>query len=366
MKERPLLIPAVLCGGSGKRLWPLSRDSRPKQFLRLLGEHTLFQTTILRTQLRSDCGPIIAVANHEHRFVVAEQLRALNVVSSNIVLEPAGRNTCAAATVAAQVAMQIDPDAILLLMPSDHLIRNNLAFLAAIDRGLQAAAQGKLVLFGIEPDQPATGYGYIELGPELPTAANTYHVERFIEKPERPMAESYLATGRFVWNSGIFLLPAALFLEEVRTLNPQTSNCVELALANAGKDADFIRLEADPFLKAPSISIDCAIFEKTDRAAVVRVDMDWSDIGSWSAIWEAMDKDRFDNATFGKCISEQTTGSYLRSEGPLIAAIGLRDVVIVATNDVVLALDKAYDQDVKGIVERIREYQTFADALNLT
>ena len=189
-EDRPLLIPAILCGGSGTRLWPLSRDSHPKQFLRLLGEHTLFQTTALRTKQRSDCGPIIAVANYEHRFIVAEQLRALDVASSNIVLEPAGRNTCAAAAVAAQVAMHLDPDAIFLLMPSDHLIRNNSAFLGAIDRGLQAAAQGKLVLFGIEPDRPATGYGYIELGPELPTAVNTYHVERFIEKPERPMAES--------------------------------------------------------------------------------------------------------------------------------------------------------------------------------
>jgi mannose-1-phosphate guanylyltransferase/mannose-6-phosphate isomerase len=347
-----VIHPVILSGGTGSRLWPLSRSLFPKQLLALAGEHSLIQDTVLRTQGAGFAAPMI-ICNSEHRFLIAEQMREAEIAPQAIVLEPQGRNTAPAATIAALMLAADDPGALMLLMPADHIIRNRTAFLNAVDRAAHAAGQDYLVTFGITPDAPETGYGYIRRGSPLKGLTDCFGVARFVEKPDAATAASYLASGDYDWNSGMFLFKAQIFLDEVERLEPQLlAHCRE-AVAKGRRDLDFFRLEPESFAKARAISIDYAVMERTKKAAVVPVEMGWSDIGSWEALWTAASRDGLGNATKGDVLHHGTRNSYLRSEGPLVAAVGVEDMVVVATPDAVLVSHKSASQDVKRIVEQL-------------
>ncbi|HVI33722.1 mannose-1-phosphate guanylyltransferase/mannose-6-phosphate isomerase [Phenylobacterium sp.] len=346
------IYPVILSGGSGSRLWPLSRESYPKQLLPLAGPRTMLQETALRVADAKRFHPVMVVANAEHRFVIAEQLREAGAAAPTIVLEPAARNTAAAVASAALLTSSEDSDAVILVMPADHTIPARADFLAAIEAGLPAAREGALVLFGIQPDTPATGYGYIRGGEALSGAARK--VEAFVEKPDLATAEAYLESGDYYWNSGIFLLPARAVLEELERHEPQVLAAVQAAVAAATRDMDFLRLDPETFSACPSISIDYAVMERTARAAVVPSSFVWSDVGAWSALWELADRDGDDNVEIGDTLAENTRGSYLRSEGPLIATVGVEDLIVIATPDAVLVASRHADQHVKRVVERLK------------
>jgi mannose-1-phosphate guanylyltransferase/mannose-1-phosphate guanylyltransferase/mannose-6-phosphate isomerase len=346
------IFPVILSGGSGSRLWPLSRESFPKQLLPLAGQRTMLQETALRVADPALFHPVMVVANAEHRFVIAEQLREAGERAATIVLEPMAKNTAPAVAAAALIAQDADPQALILVMPADHAVPDREGFLEAVRAGAPAAREGMLVLFGIQPDSPATGYGYIRAGEALEGQA--CKVEAFVEKPDQATAESYLADGRFSWNSGIFLLPAAAVIAELEAHEPGVIAAVRAALAAAKKDLDFIRLDPEAFAKSPSISIDYAVMEKTAKAAVVPSSFVWSDVGAWSALWKLGQRDGADNVAIGDTVACDTRGSYLRSEGPLIATVGVEDLIVVATADAVLVANKHKDQDVKKIVERLK------------
>jgi mannose-1-phosphate guanylyltransferase/mannose-1-phosphate guanylyltransferase/mannose-6-phosphate isomerase len=346
------IFPVILSGGSGSRLWPLSRESFPKQLLPLAGERTMLQETALRVADPARFQPVMVIANAEHRFVIAEQLREVGQGAPTIVLEPVARNTAPAVAAAALIAAQQDPDAVILVMPADHAVPDVAGFLAAVDAGLAAAQGGALVLFGIQPDSPATGYGYIRAGAAL--AGQAHQVEAFVEKPDLATAESYLADGRYSWNSGIFLLPAKAVIAELETHEPAVIAAVREALGAARRDLDFVRLDPDAFGASPSISIDYAVMERTARAAVVPSTFAWSDVGAWSALWKLSRRNENDNVEIGDTLAEDTRGSYLRSEGPLIATVGVENLIVVATPDAVLIARRDKDQDVKKVVERLK------------
>lgn len=347
------IAPVILAGGSGTRLWPLSHESLPKQFLALTESRTLLQATALRTAGQPDfCDPIV-VANMEHRFRAADQLLEVGVRARSLVVEPFGRNTGPAATVAAMILADSDPDALMLLMPSDHVIGNPDAFLSAIWTGAEAARDGNFVLFGTKPSYAATAYGYIEIGERL--ADNVHRVRRFVEKPAPAAAEQFVATGRFFWNSGIFLLPVRAFLAEIQRLAPDVASAARTAFESAVVDADFTRLDADAFGAAPSTSIDHAVFEKTERAVVIPVEMGWQDIGSWSSIWQAAGKDDAGNVLVGNVVADRTSNSYLRTDGPRLAVLGVDDMVVVATSDAVLVVRLDCDQDIRRVADLFTE-----------
>ena len=349
-----LIHPIILSGGTGSRLWPLSRSLFPKQLLALAGEHSLIQDTVLRTQ-GSDFAPPLIVCNTEHRFLIAEQMRQAGITPQGIVLEPVGRNTAPATAIAALIVADKNPESLMLMMPADHIVRNRTAFLQAVERAAAAARQDYLVTFGISPDAPETGYGYIRRGTALKDLAGSFAVARFVEKPDAATAAGYIASGDYSWNSGLFLFKASVFLAELERLEPEMlAHCRE-ALAKGGKDLDFFRLESTAFAKAKAISIDYAVMERTDKAAVVPVEMGWSDIGSWEALWATATRDASGNATKGDVLHHGTRNSYLRSEGPLVAAVGIEDVVVVATQDAVLVSHKSASQDVKRIVEQLEK-----------
>jgi mannose-1-phosphate guanylyltransferase/mannose-1-phosphate guanylyltransferase/mannose-6-phosphate isomerase len=296
----------------------------------------------------------MVIANHEHRFLIAEQLRGIGTLQSRIILEPKGRNTAPAAAVAALVALQKDPDSILLLMPADHAIPDVAAFQAAVTAGLKAAEAGHFVLFGITPTQAATGYGYIRHGEPLEGAPGAYRVARFAEKPDRSTAEGYVASGEYAWNSGIFLLPARKLLEELERLEPELLQACREAVERAGTDLDFLRLDPEAFGRARSVSIDYAVMERTSAAAVVPVSFPWSDIGAWSALQEMGQKDESGTVSLGEVVALDTKDSYIRSEGPLVATLGVENLIVVATPDAVLVTTRNRDQDVKLIVDRLK------------
>ena len=354
MSDQRPIVPVLLSGGTGTRLWPLSRESYPKQLLPLVDRQTMLQETAARVKDRSRYEPLIVVGNAEHRFIIAEQLRAIGVDDATIILEPAGRNTAPAAVVAALAAMRRDPDAMVLLMPADHVVRDGAAFQEAVRLGAEAAAKGEFVLFGIRPSEPATGYGYIEIGAELPGAPDAFRVASFVEKPDRATAERYLESGRFLWNGGFFLLPAREFLSEVEELAPEVLRAASAAYDKAHADLDFCRLHVESFEKCPSISIDYAVMEKTGRAVVVPTSFGWTDVGSWSALWDIGEKDGDGNVLVGDVAADGVANSYIRSDGPVVAAVGVENVVVVATSDAVLIVGKDRDQDVKRIVERLK------------
>ncbi len=346
--------PVILSGGAGSRLWPLSRSLFPKQLLALAGKHSLIQDTALRTMGTDFAAPLI-ICNVEHRFLIAEQMREAGVSPAAIVLEPVGRNTAPAAAIAALMVAKTDPEGVLLLMPADHIVRNRTAFLDALDRAAAAARQNQLVSFGITPDSPETGYGYIRRGPALKGLEKSFKVARFVEKPDAATAAAYVTSGEYDWNSGMFVFKAAAFLAELERLEPELLAHCRAALDGAKTDLDFLRLEQDAFAKAKAISIDYAVMERTDKAAVVPVEMGWSDIGSWDSLWSVAERDGSGNAIKGDVLQHGARNSYLRSEGPLVAAVGVEDLVVVATPDAVLVSHRNASQDVKRIVEKLEQ-----------
>ncbi len=361
MRQRDIILPVVLSGGSGTRLWPVSRERAPKQFASLLGDdRSLFQRTLARFADGDGYGPPIVICNEQHRFLVAEQMRRLALADAAVLLEPAGRNTAPAAALAALAALDRgerwapDATAFVLLLPADHLIADEEAFHRAIATALPAARAGRIVTFGIAPDHPATGYGYIEAGAEVPGAPMVRAVRRFREKPDRETAAAYLEAGNFYWNAGIFLARADALIDEFARHAPEILARVRDAFAARREDPDFTRPEARAWKAARDISIDYAIMERTDRAAVVPVEMGWSDVGSWDALHEALPRDESGNALLGDVLAEDVSGSLLRTEGPMIAALGVKDLVVVATPDAVLVLPRARAQDVRRLVDRLK------------
>ncbi len=348
-----MLHPVVLSGGSGTRLWPLSRQTQPKQFLTLIGERSLYQETILRASRLPGAQPPVTVCSQLHRFMVGEQLQAIGVDSGGIVLEPLARNTAPAIALAAMQALRTDPDATLLVMPADHLIEDEAAFRTAVGHALALGEQGWLVAFGITPDYAETGYGYIRQGASL--ASDGYRIERFVEKPDAETAQRYLEEGAYAWNSGMFLFSAQRYLDELALHAPAIVDAVGRAWSKASDDLDFIRIDEEAFAASPDDSIDYAVMEKTDRAAVVPVSCGWSDIGSWSSLWSVAEHDANGNRQEGDVISVDTTGSLVRaSDRRLIATIGVEDLIIIDTPDATLVARKDRVQDVKAVVDQLK------------
>ena len=353
-----MLHPVVLSGGSGTRLWPLSRQNQPKQFLSLIGDRSLFQETILRANSLPDARPPVTVCSEDHRFMVGEQLQAIGVASGGIVLEPVARNTAPAIALAALHVLATDPDATLLVMPADHLIEDEAAFRQAVATALRLAGEGRLVAFGIRPDYPETGYGYILRGASLRGDAlgeGGYEIDRFVEKPDLATAERYIAEGTYAWNSGMFLFKAQCYLDELAQHAPAIFAAARAAYAAATSDLDFIRVGSDDFAASPSDSIDYAVMEKTRHAAVVPVSCGWSDIGSWASLWSVAQHDADGNHHEGDVISIDTRGSLVRaSDRRMVATIGVEDLVIIDTADATLVARKDRVQDVKLVVDRLK------------
>ena len=343
--------PVILSGGSGTRLWPLSRAAYPKQLMPLVSERSLLQETVERVADPAAFAPPILVCNEEHRFLVAEQLRGLGRKVEAILLEPVARNTAPAVTAGALLA---EPEALVLVLPSDHYIANKEKFLAAVEKAARAATLGKLVTFGIEPAGPETGYGYIRKGPTLAKASGCHAVAAFVEKPDLATAERYLASGEYLWNSGMFLFRADRFLAELGRFEPAMLAAVRKSVAGAKRDLDFTRLDRDSFAEAPSRSIDYALMEKTGEAAVVPVDMGWTDVGSWASLWDVAEKDAAGNALIGDVIAADVKNSYIRSESRLVAAIGLENIVLVETVDAVMAVSRDRAQDLRLVIDRLQ------------
>ena len=343
--------PVILSGGAGSRLWPLSRAAMPKQLLPLAGRDTMIQATAARAGDRARFHPPVVVAGRDHGALIAEGLADAGHPAQAIILEPVGRNTAPAVALAARHLAAIDPDAVMLVMPSDHVVRDTAAFDCAVATALPLARDGWLVTFGIAPTGPETGYGYIQPGAAL--GAEASQVARFVEKPDLATARAYLAAGGYAWNAGIFLFTAERLLEAIEALAPAIDGAVAAAMAGARRDGVLIDPGATAFTACPSDSIDYAVMERDARVAVVPVDMGWSDVGSWSSLKEVSAADADGNVTGGDVVSIDCGGCLLRSEGPLLAAIGLEDLAVVATGDAVLVarLDRA--QDVKRVVDRL-------------
>jgi mannose-1-phosphate guanylyltransferase/mannose-6-phosphate isomerase len=348
------LHPVILCGGSGTRLWPLSRTLLPKQFLPLLGPRTMLQETALRLAGLSGASPPVLVSHSEQRFLASEQMREVRMPPAMHLIEPESRNTAPAIAAAAFCIVASDPDALLLVLPSDHAIGDLPSFHKAIGRAAELAARGRLVTFGIVPTAPATGYGYIQRGSPEPDIVDAYTVARFVEKPDSARASEFVRDGSYYWNSGMFTFSARRYLEELRQLRPDIFDAVEQACQRAVRDLDFIRLDAEAFAGSPSESIDYAVMEKTTHAAVVAADFGWSDVGSWSALWELEPKDTHGNAVRGDVYLDGTSGCYVRAEERLVAVVGARDLVVVETDDAVLVAHKDHAQDVKQAVEHFK------------
>ena len=345
------VTPVLLCGGVGSRLWPVSRQGRPKQYLNLIGENSLLQQTLKRINGVEQSAPII-VCNEEHRFLVAEQLRQLGITAPTIILEPEGKNTAPAIALAALAASASDPDVNLLVLPADHYVGKPVALIDAIEKASSASAQGKLVTFGLVPSRPETGYGYIKRGEAL--APEVSVLEQFVEKPDQRTAEGYIASGDYLWNSGMFMFTAGRFLESLAEFQPDMAQVCERAMQRAERDMDFIRPDAEVFGTCPSDSIDYAVMEHTPEGAVVSLDCDWSDIGAWSALWEAGDQDAAGNVTQGDVVLNKTQNSYVRSQSRLVTTTGVKDLVVVETADAVMVADRHSVQDVKELVNLLK------------
>ena len=345
------LQPVLLSGGSGTRLWPLSREAYPKQFLPLAGDDTMVQATWRRVEALADLAPIV-VANEEHRFLVAEQLRQVGAPVPAILLEPVGRNTAPAIAAAALQAMAGGADPLLLVLPSDHVVRDVAGFQRAVREASSAAEAGALVTFGIVPDAPETGFGYIQ----AEAGDGLRQVLRFVEKPDAATARSYLDAGGYYWNSGMFLFRASRYLEELARLRPDIVDAMRAAHAAARHDGDFVRLDKDAFSACPSDSIDYAVMEKTADAMVLPVDIGWNDVGSWSALWDVAERDADGNAHHGDVIAVDSRNSYAYAQR-LVALVGLDDIVVVETDDAVLVARKDKVQEVKQVVARLKQEQ---------
>lgn len=345
------LIPVILCGGSGTRLWPLSRETYPKQFLRLLGKDTLLQKTMQRLTGIADVDPAILVCNESSRFVVAEQLREIGMENSQILLEPARRNTAPAIAAAALQGLSRGYDPLLLVLPSDHVINNHAAFYSAVHKARIAAEKGKLVTFGITPLGPETGYGYIRAGIAQPGQAQP--VIEYVEKPDRATAEHYLASGQYFWNSGMFIFRASRYLEELAHFEPEIVAACNQAMALSKQDLSFIRLDNQSYAGSPSKAVDYALMEHTKNAAMVTMDAEWSDIGSWAAVWKASEKDGNNNAKQGDVLLQDCQDCLVHGSSRLVTAVGMRNTIIIETADALLIMDADRAQDAKKLVEQL-------------
>ena len=348
--------PVILSGGSGSRLWPLSREHYPKQLLCLIGEQTLLQQTVSRLNGMEDVADPLLVCNEEHRFLIAEQMRQMGSTPADIILEPVGRNTAPALTLAALALNKKDPDALMLVMPADHIIQDVPGFHAAVQQAAELAARGRLVTFGIRPNAPETGYGYIRQGQGNAVAA-------FVEKPNAETARQYLESGEYLWNSGMFMLQVATWIDELNRHEPVMLESCRSAYEQGQRDGVFYRANAQAFNSCQSNSIDYAVMEKTDKASVVALDAGWSDIGAWSSLWEASERDAQGNVVQGDVYLHETKNALLISQHRFLAAVGLDDIIVVETPDAVLVVHKDHAQNVKEVVNRLKqqkrsEYQT--------
>lgn len=359
MSDAPL-IAVVMAGGTGSRLWPLSRELYPKQFLQLSGENSLLQTTLLRLSALS-CKEPLVITNEQHRFIVAEQLRQINQLHDNIILEPCGRNTAPAIALAAFSALNRNEqeDPLLLVLAADHVIAKENVFCNAIKKAVPIAENGNIVTFGIIPEYAETGYGYIERGDSFASSENTtetdfYRVKKFVEKPDRLTAEKYVSTGDYFWNSGMFMFKASVYLNELKKFRPDIYSVCEQVVSSSYRDLDFIRLQEASFKDCPAESIDFAVMEKTERCIVCPIDIGWSDVGSWQSLWDISEKTAEGDVCQGDILTYNTKNNYIYSESALIAAVGVEDIVIVQTKDAILVSKKSDVQDVKKIVEMLK------------
>ncbi len=361
-----MIVPVILSGGAGTRLWPLSRELYPKQLLPLVGDLTMLQDTALRLNGLADRNAPLVVCNEAHRFMAAEQLRQVGQTAGTVILEPVGRNTAPAVAVAALCATENGDDPILLVLPADHVVRDAKALCETIKNGLEIVTDGALLTFGIVPTSPETGYGYIKRGAQCegqsqPPVSNPrspapelYHVQQFVEKPDLATAEGYLKSGDYYWNSGMFMFKASAYLAELEKHAPEILSASRKAWQGRVADLDFTRLDGDAFAACPSDSIDYAVMEKTARAIVIPLDAGWSDVGSWAALWEVGETDAHGNVRFGDVIDVDCTGSYFHGGSRLVAGVGLQDTVVVETADAILVASKDRVQDVKRIVEHLK------------
>ncbi|MGZ8315545.1 MAG: mannose-1-phosphate guanylyltransferase/mannose-6-phosphate isomerase [Telluria sp.] len=348
------IYPVILSGGAGTRLWPLSRAVLPKQLLPLVSDRTMLQETALRVGDWPELMAPLVVCGNEHRFLVAEQMREIGITPLGILLEPAGRNTAPAVAAAAHYLMAIDPHAVMLVLPADHVIKDTKAFAAAVERAAVTVGDGALATFGIVPTGPETGYGYIRRGAASASASDCYKVERFVEKPEREIAEGFVRDGNYYWNSGMFLFRADRYLGELQHFRPEIATATEAAVRLGYRDLDFCRLHEASFQGSPSDSIDYAVMERTADAVVVPADIGWSDVGSWSALWEVQQGDADGNVQRGDVYLDGVSNSLVRAESRIVAVVGVSDLVIVETPDAVLVAHKDQVQRVKQIVDHLK------------
>lgn len=352
-----MLLPVILSGGAGTRLWPLSRESYPKQLLPLTSDKTMLQETVLRLADVTDLGRPMVVCNDSHRFMVAEQLRQIDVAPHSIILEPCGRNTAPAVAIAAFQAQAGGEDPLLLILPADHLIKDVVQFCKVVESGSLLAAADALVTFGIVPDSAETGYGYIKAASELLDGKGAYPVAEFVEKPDLATAKTYVDSGQYYWNSGMFMFKASRYLEELEKFRPDIYSACQTAFNSMNADLDFLRLSENSFSASPSESIDYAVMEKTAAAVVLPLDAGWNDVGAWSALWEVHEQNGDGNVKIGDVLTEGASNCYLHATNRMIAAVGVDDLVVVETADAVLVARRDKVQDVKGIVQQLNKQQ---------
>lgn len=348
------MLPVIMAGGSGSRLWPLSRSHYPKQFLPLLGDATMLQQTAQR--VAGSSAPLV-ICGEEHRFIVAEQLRAAGQLHGGIILEPEGKNTAPAIALAAIEAIRQEPDAVLLVLAADHSIKQPDLFIKAAQKAEPLARQGKLVTFGIIPNQPHTGYGYIRGGQESEELNGAFAVAEFVEKPDQETAERYLNSGEYYWNSGIFMFKAQRYLEELEEYRPDILEKCQQAMQSTCKDSDFIRPDPEIFKQCPDDSIDYAVMEKTREAVVLPIDCGWSDVGSWSALWEISEKDESGNSCTGDTLSVDSRNCFIHSDSKVIATVGVENLIIVESDDAIMVADQSSVQQVKDVVQKLKQDQ---------
>ncbi|AZZ99227.1 mannose-1-phosphate guanylyltransferase/mannose-6-phosphate isomerase [Pseudoalteromonas sp. R3] len=351
-----MILPVILCGGSGTRLWPLSRECYPKQFLQLGSSHSLLQETLLRLETDSH-QPALLICNEEHRFICAEQVRAIGYQPGGIILEPQGRNTAPAIALAALKVRSRGEDPVLLVLASDHYIGDVSAFRQSVNQGLALAHSGKLVTFGITPDSPHSGYGYIQCGSPLKNDIGQVigaGVTAFVEKPDVPTAQRYLDNGNYLWNSGMFLFKASDYLDELALYRPDILQACEQAMAQLHPDLDFTRINRDAFLASPAESIDYAVMEHTERAAVVPMNASWNDIGSFEALWQTLPKDTDRNVHLGDVTALDSQDNLVITQDRLVATVGVQDLVVVDTKDTLLVAHRSQSQAIKSLVDELK------------
>lgn len=352
-----MIHPVLLCGGAGTRLWPLSRRALPKQFLPLISDKSLLQSTLLRLRGLSQLSAPIVVCSNDHRFLVADQLQEVGITPASLILEPMARNTAPAVALAALSALQRDSKAQLLILPADHVIGNVPAFHAAINAARPLADEGYMTAFGVVPTKPETGYGYIHQGAKLGEGESEggFEIAQFVEKPDEARARQFVEAGDYLWNSGMYLFDAQLYLTELHLYQPEVHEAARLAFERAQVDLDFLRADEEAFAQSPSISLDYGVMEQTKRAAVVPADIDWNDIGSYTAMWEIEPKDADGNVGKGEVAFFDSTGNYVRTEKQLVALLGVENMIVVSTPDALLVTRKEHAQDIKKIVDKLRE-----------